>query len=193
MREPMDVIPRGLVGLLLTALEVPGVFRVDVRPLEIPNEDPLEVRPVSDAVVREEFKPCPNMFPHADGEILDDEIVIIQPSGSAGEPKIFEPNTGVCLPDVLGDVGGRSEALWEQRSLDASAKGSWSRAIRAGAPVVWPTTMPGARFTAPLDGPGGAHVACLHRPLIDVIIMPGLMPVVDDAASILVRTEPFVY
>ena len=63
MREPMDVIPQGLVGLLLTALEVPGVSRADVRPLEIPDEDPLEVRPVADAVVWEEFEPCPNMFP----------------------------------------------------------------------------------------------------------------------------------
>ena len=79
---------------------------------------------------------CPNMFPHVDGEILNDEIVIIHPSGSAGEPKIFEPNTGVCLPGVLGDVGGRSEALWERCSSDASAKGPWSRALKAGTPIV---------------------------------------------------------
>ena len=59
----MDVIPQGLAGLLLTALEVPGVPWLDVRPLEIPDKDPLEVRPVADAVVREEFKPCLNMFP----------------------------------------------------------------------------------------------------------------------------------
>ena len=63
MEEPIDVIPQGLAGLLLAALEVPGVSRVDIRPLEISNKDPLEVRPVADAVVREEFKPCPNMFP----------------------------------------------------------------------------------------------------------------------------------
>ena len=88
------------------------------------------------AVVREELKPCPNMFLNVDGEILNDEMVIIHPSGSAGEPEIFEPNTGVCLPGVLGDVGGRSKALWEQRSPDTPAKGPWSRAIRAGAPVV---------------------------------------------------------
>ena len=75
---------------------------MDICPLEISNEDPLEVRLVADAVVREEFKPCLNMFPHADGEILNDEIVIIHPSDSAGEPEIFEPNTGVCLPGVLG-------------------------------------------------------------------------------------------
>ena len=51
----MDVIPQGLAGLLLAALEVLGVSRVDVRPLEIPDEDPLEVRPVTDAVVWKEF------------------------------------------------------------------------------------------------------------------------------------------
>ena len=65
-----------------------------------------------DAIVWEEFKPCPNIFPHADGEILNDEIVIIHPSGSAGELEIFEPNIGVCLSGVLGDVGGRLEALF---------------------------------------------------------------------------------
>ena len=41
--EPMDVIPQELAGLLLVALEVLGVSRADIRPLEISNEDPLEV------------------------------------------------------------------------------------------------------------------------------------------------------
>ena len=76
------------------------------------------------------------MFPHVDGDILNDEIVIIHPSGSVGEPEIFEPNTGVCLPSVLGDVGGWSKALWERRSLDT--------------PVVRSASVPGACFTAPL-------------------------------------------
>ena len=79
--------------------------------------------------MREEFRPDPNMFPHADGEILNDEKVIIHPSVSVGEPEIFDPNTGVRLPGVLGDVGGRLEALWEQRTSDTPAKGPWSRAI----------------------------------------------------------------
>ena len=63
----MDVIPQGLVGPLLAALEVPGVTRVDICPLEIFDKDPLEVRLVTDAVVREEFERCSNMFPHVDG------------------------------------------------------------------------------------------------------------------------------
>jgi len=110
----------------LTALEVLGIPRADIRPLEVPDEDPLEVHPVADAVVQEKFKPCSNMLPHADGEVLNDEMVIIHSSGSVGESEVFEPYTGVRLLDILGDIGRRSEALWERRSLDASAKGPWS-------------------------------------------------------------------
>ena len=47
------------------------------------------------------------MFPHIDGELLNDEVVIIYSSGLAGELKVFEPYTGVCLPGILGDVGRR--------------------------------------------------------------------------------------
>ena len=54
-----------------------------------------------------------NMLPHVDGEILNDEVVIIHSVGSAGEPKVFKPYTGVRLPDILGYVGRWSEALWE--------------------------------------------------------------------------------
>ena len=126
LRKPTDVIPQGLAGLLLTALEVPGVSRADVRPLEISDKDPLEVHPVVDAVMREEFKSCLNMFPHTDGEILNDKMVIIHPSGFSDEPEIFEPYTEVHLPSVFGDVGGRPEASWERCLPDASARGPWS-------------------------------------------------------------------
>ena len=98
---------------------------MDICPLEIPDEDPLEIRPVVDAVGLEEFEPCSNMLSHADGEILNDEVVIIHSPSSAGEPKVFKPYTGVHFPGVPGDVGGWSEALRERRSLDATTKGPW--------------------------------------------------------------------
>ena len=81
--------------------------------MNILDEDLLEIRPVTDAVGREKFEPCSNMLSHTDGEILNDEVVIIHSSGSAGEPKVFEPYTGVGLPGVSGDVDGWSEALWK--------------------------------------------------------------------------------
>ena len=49
--------------------------------MKVHDEDPLKVRPVTDAVVREEFEPRSNMFPHIDGEVLNDEVVIIHFSG----------------------------------------------------------------------------------------------------------------
>ena len=130
---------------------------MDIHPLEIFDEDPLEVHPVTDAVVREELKQCPNMFPHANGKILNDEKDMIHSSGPTGEPKVFEPNAWVCLPDVFGDVDGWSEMLWEQCSPDTPAEGLWSQALRAGAPVIRPVSAPGARFTAPLDGLTGTR------------------------------------
>ena len=63
LREPMDVVPLGLLGLLLAALQVLGVPWADIHLLEIPNKDPLDVRLVADAVMWEEFEPCLNMFP----------------------------------------------------------------------------------------------------------------------------------
>ena len=66
-----------------------------------------------DAVVWEEFEPCLNMFPQAEGEVLNDEVVIIPSIGSIIEPEVFEPYTRIRLPGIFGDVGRRSEALWD--------------------------------------------------------------------------------
>ena len=49
--EPANVVPQGLAGLLLATLEVLGVPRANICPLEIPDEDTLEVRLVVDAVM----------------------------------------------------------------------------------------------------------------------------------------------
>jgi len=89
----------------LAALEVLGVPRADICPLEIPDKDPLEVHQVTDAVVWEEFEPCSNMFPNTYGKVLNDEVVIIHSSGSVGEPEVFEPYTRIRLPGIIGDVG----------------------------------------------------------------------------------------
>ena len=131
------------------------------------------------------------MLPHADGEVLDDEVVIIHSSGPRGEPEVFEPNAWVCLPSVFGDVGGRPKTLWEWCSPDTSAEGPWPRALRARALVVRPATAPGEHFTASLDGLAETRVTCYHT--VDIFITSSLTPVVDDAAGVLVWIGPLVY
>ena len=54
---------------------------MDICPLEIPDEDPLEIRPVADAVMREEFETFSNMFPIVNWEVLNDEVIIIHSFG----------------------------------------------------------------------------------------------------------------
>ena len=91
--------------------------------------------------------------PHADGEILFDEVVIIHSSGSTGELEVFEPYTRVRFPGVSGDVGGWSKALWEQCSLDVTTKGPWPHAWDACPRTPrWSGQGPYRLLSPPLDG-----------------------------------------
>jgi len=92
------------------------------------------------------------MLSHADGEVLNDEMVIIHSSGSTGELEVFEIYTGVRFPGVSSNVGGWSEALWERRFLDAMTKVPWSRAFQSRTPAIWSATMPRVRVPTLLDG-----------------------------------------
>jgi hypothetical protein len=65
----------------------------------------------------------PERAPNTDGEVLDDEVVIFRPSGSAGESKVFQPYSGAHLQSVHGDVGGWPKVRWEWRFLDAALEG----------------------------------------------------------------------
>jgi hypothetical protein len=87
--EPADVVPQGLARLLFAALEVPRVFEVHVRPLEISNEDLFELRPATDAVGWQEFEPRSNELLDTDGEVPDDVIIIIRSSGLTSEMEVF--------------------------------------------------------------------------------------------------------
>ena len=76
--------------------------------------------------------------------------------------------------------------LRERCSLDTPAEGPWPRALRAGAPVVWPVTAPGVRFTDFLDG--SAKIRVTYFRMADVVAVLGSTPVADDATSVFVRS-----
>lgn len=54
------------------------------------------------------------MFPYVDREVLNDEVVIIHSTSSAGEPKVFKPYTRVRLLAMLVRSRKRcgNGALW---------------------------------------------------------------------------------
>ena len=60
------------------------------------------------------------MFPHIDGEVLNDVVVIIHSSGSTGELEVFDPYTEIRLLVYLAMlVGGQkhcgNDATWMHR------------------------------------------------------------------------------
>ena len=58
--------------------------------------------------MQEEFEPRSNMFPHADGEVLNDEVVIIHSSGLQASRKSLSHIPGfVSLVYLAMLVGGR--------------------------------------------------------------------------------------
>ena len=68
----------------------------------------------------EEFEPCSNMFPYADGEILNDEKVIVHPltrqvsqKSSSQIPRFISLEYLVML--VGGQKRGGNGALWMRR------------------------------------------------------------------------------
>jgi hypothetical protein len=83
---------------------------VHVHPLKIPKEDLFELYPAMHAVGWQEFKPRSNVLPDTDGEVLDDKVIIIRSSGPVSKLEVFQPYSGIRLPNVFGNVSGRSEA-----------------------------------------------------------------------------------
>jgi len=78
---------------------------VHVRAVEVPYENPIEVRPAANAINGQVLEPGVDELPEAYREVLDDEVVVIHRSSPACEPVIFWPYHGVQLPGVLDDVG----------------------------------------------------------------------------------------
>jgi hypothetical protein len=161
-----------------------------VRPLEIPNEDLFELRLDLEAVGQQEFEPRLNEFPDTDVEVLDDEIIIVRSSGS--EPEDFQPYTRVCLPSVLGDVGGRSEARREWCFLDLMTEGLRAWVVWTGAPVSVPiarsAAMPGGcLLVLPF---GLVVISCIRGHQVDVGAAAGPLPRVNDVARVVVGSQP---
>jgi hypothetical protein len=84
LRESLDVVPERLSRLLPAASEVPGVFRAHVRALKIAGEGLDQVVPVGDLPRRQVLQPGASGVGEEQGEVADDEVVIVRSTQLAG-------------------------------------------------------------------------------------------------------------
>jgi hypothetical protein len=70
------------------------------------------------------------------GEVADDEGVIIRSTQLAGQPVVREPQFRPCLPRVLGDGSRGSEPGRERRSSYGLAEGLQTEWFGRGAPIL---------------------------------------------------------
>ena len=69
----------------MAVLEVPWIPWAFVCALKISYEDLSQVRPAVDLVRRKMFKPCPCRVREVEGEVSDDEIILLCPTSSSGK------------------------------------------------------------------------------------------------------------
>jgi hypothetical protein len=79
-REPSDVVPQGFPWLLAVASEIPGVPRAHVCALEVSGEGLDQIVPVGNLRMRQMFQPGSGGVGEEQGEVADDEVVIIRSS-----------------------------------------------------------------------------------------------------------------
>jgi hypothetical protein len=90
LRESPDVIPQGFSLLLAAASEIPGVPRVHECALEVAGEGFDQVVPVGDLRRRQMLQPGSGGVGEEQGEVADDEVVIVHSTQLAGQPVVRE-------------------------------------------------------------------------------------------------------
>jgi hypothetical protein len=91
------------IRLLPTTLEVPGLPWVNVRALEVPPEDPDQVFLVVDLCRRKVLEPSSGRVGKKEGEVPNDEVVIVHRPELTGEPIVSKTELRLHLLRVLGD------------------------------------------------------------------------------------------
>jgi hypothetical protein len=86
-----------------------------VRALEVAGEGLDQVVPVGDLPRRQVLQPGSSGVGKEQGEVADDEVVIVRSTQLAGQPVVREPQFWPRLPRVLCDGSRGSEPGREQR------------------------------------------------------------------------------
>jgi hypothetical protein len=98
------------------------------------------------------------------GEVADDEVVIIHSTQLVGQPVVHKPQLRPCFPRVLGDGSRGSELGRERRPSYGLAEGLQTRWFGRGAPIlltVVASPMPGVVASVHLLVGAGSTVAAV--------------------------------
>jgi hypothetical protein len=97
------------------------------------------------------LQPGPVGVGEEQGEVTDDEVIIVRSTQLAGQPVVRKPQFRPCFPRVLGDSSRGSEPGRERRPSYGLAESLWTGWFRRGAlifPAVIASPMPGVVASA---------------------------------------------
>jgi hypothetical protein len=143
---------------------------VQVRALEVAGEDLDQVILVGDLPRRQMLQPGSSGVGEEQGEVADDQVVIVHSTQLAGQPVVCEPQFRPCLPRVLGDSSRGSELGQERRPSYGSAESQWTGWFERGTPIL----------PAVVASPTPGVVASAH-PLVEVGSTVAVMVLVAEA------------
>jgi hypothetical protein len=110
------------------------------------------------------LQPGPGSVGEEQGEVADDEVVIVRSTQLAGQPVVREPQFWPCFPRVLGDGSRSSELGQERRPSYGSAESLRTGWFGRGTPIL-PTVVasptPGVVASAHLLVKVGSTVAAV--------------------------------
>jgi hypothetical protein len=70
------------------------------------------------------LQPGPGGVGEEQGEVADDEVVVVRSSQLAGQPVVRKPQLRPCFPRVLGDGSRGPKPSWKRRSSYGLAEDS---------------------------------------------------------------------
>jgi hypothetical protein len=143
---------------------------VHVRALEVAGEGLNQVIPVGDLPWRQVLQPGSSGVGEEQGEVADNEVVIIHSTKLAGQPVVREPQFRPRLPRVLCDSSRGSEPGRERRPSYGPAESLRTGWFGRGTPIL----------PAVVASPTPGVVASAH-PLVEVGSMVAVVVLVAEA------------
>jgi hypothetical protein len=164
LRKSPNVVSQGFPWLLAAASEIPRVPKAHVCALEVSGEGLDQVVPVGDLRRRQMLQPGSGGVGEEQGEVADDEVVIVRSTQLAGQLVVRKPQFRPRFPRVLSDGSQGSEPGRERcpsYGLAESLRTGWFGRGTPILPAVVASPTPGVVASAHLLVEAGSMVTAV--------------------------------